>query len=391
MKRIHRLRTATAAAFLAVVLAVGLAACSATPEEGAVETEPATSDTRADASHRVILITLDGLRWEELFTGADAWLLASDYTSEEALMRERYDAPTPEERRARLMPFMWSTVAMEGQLYGNRHLDSRADLRSTQVFSYPGYNTILTGAIDSTITSNDKVLNSNTTVLEWVNGLPAFEGRVAAVGSWDVFPYILNEARAGFPVNAGFEPWEPPRSDSERLVNDLQRQIPSPWRTVRLDAFTHFYALETLRRDRPRLLYIAYGETDDFAHDGDYDQYLDAAYRTDGFIADLWAWVQADPEYAGRTTFIVTTDHGRGSEHRWIGHGLDWIGSNAIWMAAIGPDVPALGENTPGQVHQTQVAATVAAALGLDWVTASTAYDSQGEAGEPVPAMLSAH
>ncbi len=389
MKRIGRLRsfcsTSIPALCLASALLVGFGACSASSE-----TEP-NATANATAEPRVILITLDGLRWEELFTGVDEWLLESDYTSDRELMRERYTAATPEESRARLMPFMWGTVATEGQLYGNRHLGSRADLRSTQVFSYPGYNTILTGAIDTSITSNDKVPNRNVTVLEWVNRQPGFENRVAAVGSWDVFPYILNEARAGFPVNAGFEPWEPPRSDAEALVNQLQAQIPSPWRTVRLDAFTHHYALETLRTDRPRLLYIAYGETDDFAHDGDYDQYLDAANRTDRFIADIWAWVQADPEYAGRTTLLLTTDHGRGAEHRWIGHGMDWIGSNAIWMAAIGPDVPALDENTPGQVYQTQVAATVAAALELDWVTASRDYASQGEAGEPVPAMLSAN
>ena len=39
---------------------------------------------------------------------------------------------------------------------------------------------------------------------------------------------------------------------------------------------------------------ISYGETDDFAHDGQYDAYLTSAHQTDAFIRELWDWVQAD-------------------------------------------------------------------------------------------------
>ena len=329
----------------------------------------------------VILVTLDGLRWEEVFTGADDWLLSSKWTgSEEALRAEFWDAD-PDVRRQKLMPFLWSTVAGEGQVYGNRLRGSLADVTNTRVFSYPGYNEILTGFADSLIDSNDKIPNANTTVLEWVNRQPGFEGRVAAFGSWDGFPYIINEERSGVPVNAGFEPADPPMSDREAFLNTLQAQTPSPWGTVRLDVFTHHYAMEKMERDAPRLLYIAYGETDDFAHDGSYDHYVHAAHRTDAFLADLWARVQAHPAYAGNTTLILVTDHGRGAEDRWIGHGGDWVGSEHIWMAAIGPHTPVLGEVAEGQVTQSQIAATVAAALGLD-------YSNERPIGAPVAAML---
>ena len=40
----------------------------------------------------------------------------------------------------------------------------------------------------------------------------------------------------------------------EVFLNELQPQVPSPWSTVRLDAFTHHYALEYLKRERPRLI-----------------------------------------------------------------------------------------------------------------------------------------
>jgi hypothetical protein len=290
------------------------------------------------------------------------------------------------------MPFFWSTIASEGSLWGNQHLGSVVKVSNNRVFSYPGYNEILTGFADEAIDSNNKIPNANETLLEWVNKQPGFEGEVAAFGSWDVFPYIINEERSGVPVNAGFESATGELTDREAWLNEVQEQTPSPWTSVRLDVFTHHYAFETLKQDRPRLLYIAYGETDDFAHDADYRHYLDAAYRTDAFIRDLWTWVQADKEYAGRTTLVITTDHGRGSEDRFVGHGVDWIGSEFIWIASLGPGMPVLGEFGASRgdgsdisviyqesgvgaegaavqdtLWQNQVAATVADLLGLDY------------------------
>jgi hypothetical protein len=221
----------------------------------------------------VILITLDGLRWQELYAGADSLLLRNRrYVRDTAALRAEFWRNSPAERRIALMPFVWSTLARQGQLYGNRVLGSRVDVTNSYRFSYPGYNEILTGSADPRIDSNDKVPNSNRTVLEYANQQPAFRGRVAAFGSWDVFPFIINEERSGVPVNAGFETAVGSGlSAKEVALNQLQPQIPSPWSTVRLDAFTHNYALEYLKRARPRLLYIAYGETDDFAHDERYD------------------------------------------------------------------------------------------------------------------------
>lgn len=323
----------------------------------------------AQEVENVFLITLDGLRWEELFTGADAWLLENeDYTSGVEELRSSYWSDDPAERRAALMPFFWSTIAEKGSLYGNRLKGSRVNVTNKRVFSYPGYNEILTGFADSTITSNDKNSNHNITVLEWINNLPDFEGKVAAFGSWDVFPFIINEDRSGIPVNAGFESAEGELSEREQWLNELQAQTPSPWSTVRLDVFTHNFALEYVKRERPRLLYIAYGETDDFAHDRDYDHYLNAAHRTDAMIRDLWEWVEADEEYRGKTSFVITTDHGRGAEDRWIGHGRDWVGSNNIWIALLGPGIESKGEVSGGDpLYQNQVASTVAHLLGLDY------------------------
>ncbi len=323
-------------------------------------------------TENIFIITLDGLRWEEVFQGAtDSLMNDRKYVNDTTELQNLFAAPTAEERREKLMPWFWSTLATSGQLYGNRNFGNKVNCTNFYWFSYPGYSEILTGFSDPKINSNAKKWNENQTVLEWLNNQPEYNGSVAAFGSWDVFPYIINEKRSGIPVNAGFEPatgndlsWK------EQYLNELQPTVPSPWSTVRLDVFTHNYCLEYIKRKHPKVVYISYGETDDFGHDGDYDHYLKSAYQTDQWLKELWEYVQSDPVYAGKTTFLITTDHGRGSSPKseWKSHGKTFEGSNAIWMAAIGPDTPALGElKEVGQWGQNQIAKTAAAFLGLDY------------------------
>jgi Sulfatase len=346
---------------------------------------PAPGET--DEDQRVILITMDGLRRQELYTGADPYLLDSEkFTRDREALSTDFWADTPEDRRSMLMPFVWKVISRDGLLFGSLSRGDTMKVTNRRVFSYPGYNEILTGHADDAIDSNDKIPNRNVTVLEWVNRQKGFNGRVAAFGSWDVFPYIINEERSGVYVNAGFESVPDSIATSEeQILNMLQQEIPRRWGTVRFDAFTHNFAMEYLKKKRPRLLYIAYGETDDFAHDGEYDSYLRAANRTDAFIREIWNWVQNDPEYRDRTTLVITTDHGRGFEDKWIGHGIDWAGADAIWMAVIGPKTPPGGDqHAPGTHFQNQVAASVAGYLGLSFDSGVAESDTTRRPGPRV-------
>lgn len=321
----------------------------------------------AEADRRLVLVTLDGLAWTEVFRGADPERAADGAAvSEKDAIRQAFVAPA--DRAAALMPFLNGVMAKEGVLLGNRDHGSCAAVANDQWFSYPGYNEILTGKPDPAITSNEHGPNKNVTFLEWLNRRPAFAGRVQAVTSWRAYEDILNAERSGLPVNAGWED-APQRTPAEAAIAALQADAPRLWLTVRLDAFTHAYALETLKRQKPRVLYVAYGETDDFAHDGRYDQVLWAAQRADRFIGELWATLQADPAYAGRTTLIVTTDHGRGthSKQAWRHHGKPFAESDQVWIGALGPEV-AKGAKPAGDcASSSQIAATALQALGLDW------------------------
>ncbi len=327
---------------------------------------------QATQTENVFLITLDGLRWQELFSGADSSLITDkDYVGDPEALQQLFWRDTDDQRRETLMPFFWHEIRKQGQLHGNRTLGSKVNCTNQQWFSYPGYNEILSGfADDQRINSNDKIPNPNKTVLEFLHDQENFKGKVAAFGSWDVFPFIVNEERSGIPVNAGFEQNPSPPTPREAFLNELQQQIPSPWSTVRFDAFTHHYAMEYLKKNTPRLLYIAYGETDDFAHEGHYDAYLKSAHQTDAFIKELWDFAQSHPQYRDKTSLIITTDHGRGTipKDTWRGHGTKIEGADEIWIAILGPDTEPLGEvNQDSQFYQNQVAATVAGLLGVTY------------------------
>jgi hypothetical protein len=323
-------------------------------------------------TRNILLVTTDGLRWQEVFGGADLTLMNKESGGVENVgqLTDEFGGATPEIRRKALMPFLWTVVAKNGQLYGNHNAGSEASVTNGRNFSYPGYNEIFTGWADAGIDSNEKRLNGNVTVLEWLHGQDDFRRRIAAFGSWDRFPYILNSSRSRIRVVAG---WKPivgrGLSSEERLLSRLVAETPRLWDDCTYDSFTFHVALEYFKRQRPRVLYIGLGETDEFGHAGRYDHYLHAAHHVDNHLRLLWDTVQSLPDYRGTTTMILTTDHGRGDAPvEWKSHGANIKGSERIWIGVLGPDTPSLGERTNiKRVTQSQIAATLAAYLGLDY------------------------
>jgi hypothetical protein len=347
---------------IAGALAIALLVLTARPD-AVVQT------TRA---RNVVIVTIDGFRWQELFSGAERTLFRTTASGEPTDTERRFWRDTPAARRAVLMPFFWSVIAARGQVFGDPSRKSLSRVTNGLWFSYPGYNEMLSGAADPRIDSNDKVPNPNVTVLEWLNRRPGFEGRVAAFGAWDVLPSIVNTERSRVPVGFGFAPVLKPTTDREREINQLAADLPAYWRYGTFDAPVVYAVLEHLKTRKPRVLYLMLGEGDEWAHEGRYDLYLDATRRADRFIERIWTTLQSIPEYRGTTSLLVTTDHGRGATTKdWIDHGREVPAAENTWMAALGSGVPALGVRKGLTVTTSQLAATIAALVGEDFRTAS--------------------
>lgn len=329
---------------------------------------------------KVVFITIDGLRWQELFNGADRSLIASQLggVRDQPACHARFWRNDLNQRRRLLMPFFWNSIVPNGIVYGNPAENSSVRVTNKLYFSYPGYNELLTGFADPKIRSNNKTPNSNITVLEWLNRQPRLSGQVAVFSSWDVFPFIVNQQRSRLFVNAG---WELPSGSQTPHLQNLYRELPRVWHNVRYDYLTHTAAADHIRKHHPRVLYVAFGETDDWAHEGRYDLYLDAAFRTDRYIARLWQQLQQDPFYAKKTSLILTTDHGRGdTQIGWKSHGADVPGSDRIWIAMLGPYLHKPQRPT-SDLTQAQIAASIAALMGEDYCA------FQKRAALPIPGI----
>ena len=133
-----------------------------------------TVHAQAASQRYVIVITIDGLRWQEFFGGAARDYFKRDKSGSGGQAERRFWRDTPEERRSALMPFVWSTLARDGQIFGDATAGSTAKLTNGLWFSYPGYNEMFAGKADARVDSNDKVPNPNVTVLEWLNRRPGF-------------------------------------------------------------------------------------------------------------------------------------------------------------------------------------------------------------------------
>jgi hypothetical protein len=330
---------------------------------------------QSSMTKNIVIVTLDGYRWKELFHGPDPRILDHAKFSPEK--------GTTFASREQLMPFFWSTIAHEGQLYGNRKYKSKVNCDNNHMISYPGYSEMFVGFPDRNVSSNDKIENPNGTVLEFIHQQEGFQNQVVAFSTWDRFPYILREKKAGIYVNSAQDFAEGEISAVEQQLN-LSIASLQGTKVLRSDSITFRYAMEYLKRRSPRVTLIAFDETDQHAHAGRYDEYLKAAHRADEMINELWQWIQSQPGYKDQTTLLITTDHGRGSGKRnWREHQLVAPGSAQIWFAVIGPDTPAFGEiKFKSRFQQKQIAKTIAAFLGLH-------YQNRLPVGEVVQTMIS--
>lgn len=325
---------------------------------------------KGDKDTRLVIITIDGLRWQEVFQGAEDNLLTdSKQVRDVKQYRETYWRSTPEERREVLMPFTWGTIAKQGILIGNRNVNSMMQVGNKTNISYPGYCEMMTGMVDEAITSNDPVNNPHRNVLEVANEDSRYKGKVVMYGSWKSTRFAIHNEQAGIPASVSYEKnVAKKQSPRLKLAERMLEGMPHFWRSEHFDAFTYAFAIETLLADHPKVMWISFGDCDEWAHARKYDLYLDAAKGTDAFIRDIYEACESDKFYRGKTVYLITCDHGRGFGDEWSSHGSGTRGSEATWLMLLGKGIEPKGETSEcGPYYTKQVAATIASILGIDF------------------------
>jgi len=343
----------------------------------------ALSVSARNKTENVILITLDGARWQEVFGGMDAEMFKKiDEDAEKSAVFKRFAADTAVARREKLMPFFWQVwMKNYGSVAGNPELKSDVKTTNNFLFSYPGYSEILTGeAHDDVIKSNKFVQNGFPSFLQFLQKKMKLDfNQTASFASWHVINAIATNKPDAFLINAGFEEYQ--SDDREvQILDKAQTEAPTPWDTVRHDYYTFRFAMAHLKKFHPRVLHIGFGEIDDWAHNKRYDMMLETFNRNDQFFKELWQFLESDKQYKGKTTIIITTDHGRGAtEKNWHSHGEKVPEARNIWTAFISPDINLRGEWKDAEtVYQNQIAATACKFLGFDYA------EQNQNAGKPI-------
>jgi Sulfatase len=321
---------------------------------------------KKDTATNLIIITTDGFRWQDLFLGIDTGIAnQKKYNEDDSIGIYKKYAQQP------VMPFVSNYIGNNGQLWGHRLYECHGTVANKYWFSYPGYSELLCGYVDDSVNSNSYKHNPNTTLFDFLQKQPAYKNRIAAFGAWNAFDRILNEPRAGFPVFNGFDEYKNKKSTAAAIINKLNKEAYKPWDDDEcLDVFTHNMAIDYLKTQKPKALYISYGETDEWAHAGKYKSYLNAAHQVDQYIKEIWNFVQNDPQYKNNTVLLITVDHGRGLGDEWTSHNNKINRSYETWFALLGKNVPSKGIVKNTRFEQRQLAQTVANLLGLNFTAA---------------------
>jgi len=338
----------------------------------------------AEPVRNVVLVTLDGVRVQEMFGGADIAVmkdLARGAPLEGNKTYQRYWAPSAEERRMKVMPFLWGTLLKQhAWIAGDPAKNSHVEVTNRFHTSYPGYAEILTGrAHDDVIIDNKEQRIPVPTVLEFARReLKLHQSAVAAFSSWDLTNSFAEHEPGTITVNAGFSPYAT-KDAGLRALSEAQGEMVA-WDGSRFDYITERFALDYLKREHPRLTYVLLGDTDELAHDGRYELLLQSLQHADRFLEQLWMQLQASPQYRDNTVLIVSADHGRGkTPEYWGSHNEELEAAKNIWLVVAAPGDARRGEIEGGPtLYQNQIAATIALALGLDF------NQRYSEAGKPI-------
>jgi hypothetical protein len=267
-------------------------------------TDDAPQVSSPETISNVILVMLDGVRWQEI-------------------AESREDIAT--------FPRLHSTLSKDAQLFIN---DSASNPFNK---SLPAYQSIFAGSVQQCDGNNCGRISTETFPERLVRDLKLNRKKVATLASWNQIACAVESQPMATFVNAGNQPLIDGPADSELATNDrlqLQKQWASSYYrgVARFDEHTFHHAMSYLRRHRPNFLFLSFVDSDIYGHQHNYQGYAQALRQYDRWLNEIVEKLDTMGEYGEKTAVIVTTDHGRGSTAAsWSEHGAAIPESGRIW------------------------------------------------------------
>jgi len=310
-----------------------------------IATAAAAEAAEARRGDPVVLVVLDGVRWQEIFEGVDPVLARG----------------TPLEPRgaAALTPNLHALMREHGASLGGT---DRGRIRASgpNFVSLPSYREIFSGRALEDCTSNECSAIARPTLVDELRD----RGRkVAVFSSWEKIELAAAKHLDGVVMSAGRgedpgDPW--PGSGA-----------------FRQDRATADAALLHLQAEQPDFLFVGLGEPDEYAHRGDYAGYVRSLVAADSIVGEIRTRLDRMGERGRRTHLFVTADHGRSEGFRE--HGGRYPESARVWLVASGPRIVARGDvKAEGDRRLRDVAPTIRLVAGLP------AGERSADAGRPI-------
>lgn len=342
----------------------------------------------------MVLVVLDGVRWQEVFEGVDA-----------EIARRHGMKPDEVVDAEALMPTLHRVLIARGAAVGAPGHGPEMRATGPNYVSLPGYTEILTGRPSDHCHDNDCPETVETTLPDELAALGPLspnpgtntqgapdpgdppEGPASAVfASWESLDRAASGGGTDVVVSAGRHHGRGlarMRSDDQerRLMDEASGATSDPGSAdFRPDRYTAELALRFLATRAPRFLFMGLGEPDEYAHQDNYRAYLDSLRASDRALARLVDTLDQMGERGRRTTVFVTTDHGRSNAFR--DHGAFAPESGRVWLVASGAGIEEKGLVQSAVPHRlADIAPTMRELLGMD-------ADAREGSGQPIREAL---
>ncbi len=269
----------------------------------------ATEESKAN----VILITLDGLRFEEVWDGV------------------RFPQKAGLPRGTELLP------KLKARMKHGEALGFHLWISNEVAISQPGYRAILSGEFENRCTQNSCGNIDRRTIFDdlYDQGMnQPYE--LATVASWEVIAKTIESQPGRIVSNIAFQDYqENDLSPSEQaLITGINSQektdLPS-WGGSRFDRYTYALSRFYIEKHHPRLFYMQFEDTDELGHEKNYKGYVKAIQDFDDRLDSLIQYLDASGEWGENTSIVITTDHGRGRGSNWAHHSREFLSADRTW------------------------------------------------------------
>lgn len=274
--------------------------------------------------NRVIYITLDGTKWQDILDPAR-------------------------------MPIFWQKHASQFKIYGLPNSNTSIEVASVAI-SLPSYQSQMTGAVQP-CTGNDCGRVRVKTLPEYlVKNLKMSKTNVVSFSSWGEVNFAVQSQENAIMANDGVvdmvNPFTHQPDPFMWSVNSLQKEDHPDHPLLRYDRYTYMQAKHYFSLYHPKFMWLSFCDSDNNAHANNAPGYYKAISFYDQVIDELLTNLKSK-NLLQHTLIIITTDHGRGDGDNWTTHGPKYPESKRTWAFVLNGDLQPIREENGTRYYST--------------------------------------